>query len=454
MKKIISVLSIMIMCISFANVSLAAGDNLSSLLLGNLGEQNANAIAMAPETIRVQQNGEYIDFKDSNGNVVEPQIINSRTMVPFRKIFNALGVTDSNISWDGETKKVVAKKENIIIELQIDNTIAKKTISGDTTEIKLDAAPVIIEGRTLVPVRFIAESMNKQVGWDEWNRTVIIIDTNELVQELENAIPKYMQMMNSETKNPENYTSKIKLSGKMDYQQKSEKSFNSTINLTGTVNINKNKSGIALDLDAKLTGKGEIYDSLKENNFTTFQLGLIALDDTIYMKSSLLDGQTAGRWAMIQDDSIRDTMKTLTDKDSSLNSALQVKEEDLNIYTYESLQVTVKILEELLKDDNIKVIEKGTSKTYEYTITLNDLLKVISSLGGEVNLNGVEGSVKLISSYKNNVPKTDSSEINFSYAEGDEAIKISIKAEGKVSEGGANIVAPSVVQVVDANSIS
>ena len=57
--------------------------------------------------VRVQINGEMIDFQDANA-----QIINDRTMVPFRKIFNELGVSDSDIEWNGETKTIIAKKCN------------------------------------------------------------------------------------------------------------------------------------------------------------------------------------------------------------------------------------------------------------------------------------------------------------------------------------------------------
>ena len=63
--------------------------------------------------VQVQVNGDFLNFADSNGNVVNPQIINSRTMVPFRKIFNSLGVADEDITWVSETRTVIAKKDNI-----------------------------------------------------------------------------------------------------------------------------------------------------------------------------------------------------------------------------------------------------------------------------------------------------------------------------------------------------
>jgi hypothetical protein len=46
--------------------------------------------AYAADSIKVQLNGEYLDFTDAQGNKVEPQLINNRTMVPLRKIFESL----------------------------------------------------------------------------------------------------------------------------------------------------------------------------------------------------------------------------------------------------------------------------------------------------------------------------------------------------------------------------
>jgi len=121
----------------------------------------------------VQINGEIIDFTDSNGNKVNAQIINSRTMVPLRKIFEVLGC---EIVWDNDSRSVTASKNDKEIFLQINNKVATITEAGIEKKITLDTAPVIINNRTLVPLRFIAESLEKQVGWDSSSYTAIIID--------------------------------------------------------------------------------------------------------------------------------------------------------------------------------------------------------------------------------------------------------------------------------------
>ena len=123
--------------------------------------------------VSVQINGEIVNFKDEQGRVVNAQIINDRTMVPMRRIFEILGVT---IEWDGQNRIVTGVKGATTIKLQIDNPVATKTVNGVKEEIVLDSMPTIVNDRTMVPLRFIAESLDKQVGWDNVNRTAIIID--------------------------------------------------------------------------------------------------------------------------------------------------------------------------------------------------------------------------------------------------------------------------------------
>ena len=101
-----------------------------------------------------------------------PIIVNDRTMVPLRGIFEALG---ARVNWIDATKTIIGSKGDKTITLQIDNTYAN--ISGK--EITLDVAPQIISSRTMVPVRFISESLGAEVGWDGNTRTVTITNPKE-----------------------------------------------------------------------------------------------------------------------------------------------------------------------------------------------------------------------------------------------------------------------------------
>lgn len=111
---------------------------------------------------------------------VQPIILNDRVMVPLRAIFEELNV---EVQWDQVNKIVTGIKDDVKIELTIDQYIAK--INGKL--INLDTPATIINGRTLVPIRFIAESLGCEVKWDEVNR-MAIIESIEVGQNSGNTI--------------------------------------------------------------------------------------------------------------------------------------------------------------------------------------------------------------------------------------------------------------------------
>ena len=120
--------------------------------------------APADDTIKVILNGTAIDFAD-----VAPQIINDRTMVPLRAIFEALG---AEVAWDDATKTVTAVKEDVTIKM----TIGASSFTRNDETVALDSPATIVDARTLVPVRAIAESFGSEVGWDGATKTVTITD--------------------------------------------------------------------------------------------------------------------------------------------------------------------------------------------------------------------------------------------------------------------------------------
>lgn len=99
---------------------------------------------------------------------VPPQIINNRTMVPVRKFAESLG---STVQWDPEARQVVFARGAKTIVLVIDNDTAR--VNGQ--EIKLDSPAAIVGDRTLVPLRFVAESLDIKV--DYFNESKLIAVT-------------------------------------------------------------------------------------------------------------------------------------------------------------------------------------------------------------------------------------------------------------------------------------
>ena len=116
--------------------------------------------------IAVKLDGKWMTFD------VDPILLNDRTMVPMRAIFEALGAT---VSWDDATQTATGEKDGKKVSVTIDSTIA--TVDG--AEKTLDQSAVLKDGRTLVPLRFVSEAFGAEVGWDDPTQTVIITSKKE-----------------------------------------------------------------------------------------------------------------------------------------------------------------------------------------------------------------------------------------------------------------------------------
>ncbi len=123
----------------------------------------------ANDVVEVYIEGYQIEFD------VPPQIIEGRTMVPMRKIFEALG---AEVEWVGELRLVLATYETSIIAMPIGENAFTVTdvITNQTVTYPLDVPATIIDGRTLIPVRAVSEAIGKKVDWDGENRHVLITE--------------------------------------------------------------------------------------------------------------------------------------------------------------------------------------------------------------------------------------------------------------------------------------
>ncbi|MBP1761371.1 MAG: hypothetical protein H6Q64_913 [Firmicutes bacterium] len=147
---------------------------LKTILLMFVMVVSFSGYAYADEDVQVRVDGISLDSD------VAPIIINDRTMVPLRTIFEELGL---NVQWDEKNKTVIGTKDNIRIELSINNATAKK--NGQI--IYLNTPAIIIDGRTMVPLRFIAESLECTVTWSSATNSVII-NTKQLTYQADNLI--------------------------------------------------------------------------------------------------------------------------------------------------------------------------------------------------------------------------------------------------------------------------
>lgn len=125
--------------------------------------------ASADQAISVYMNDEKISFD------VEPMLINDRTMVPMRAIFEKLG---AEVSWDATTKTAIALKDAEYVSI----TIGASSMNTHSGEVLLDSPALIIEDRTLIPLRAVSEAFKCEVKWDGTSSTVNIY-SNDYVRE-------------------------------------------------------------------------------------------------------------------------------------------------------------------------------------------------------------------------------------------------------------------------------
>lgn len=120
----------------------------------------------------------------SNGNEVADKgiIIDGRTMVPVRGVFEYLGY---NVEWDSNTKTAILtnNEEETVITL----TNGENTFTVNDKEITPDVPQQIVNSRFLLPLRAIGEASGKAVDWDADTKTAYI-GNNSTVESNSNNI--------------------------------------------------------------------------------------------------------------------------------------------------------------------------------------------------------------------------------------------------------------------------
>lgn len=99
-------------------------------------------------------------------------VVEGSTLVPMRGVFESLGAT---IKWDQATQTVTGTKGSTTIKLTIGNKYAH--VNG--TKVTLAKEALILNGSTMVPLRFVAEALGSKVDWDAPTYTAIITSVKD-----------------------------------------------------------------------------------------------------------------------------------------------------------------------------------------------------------------------------------------------------------------------------------
>lgn len=122
----------------------------------------AQVAEAAPAEIQVEIDGQAVAFDQP------PIIENDRVMVPMRALAEELG---AEVGWDNERRMMTATLDYNTLYLNIDMYVMYKNFEP----IVLDAAPMIVNGRTLAPLRALSEGFGAEVSWDGQTRKVTVI---------------------------------------------------------------------------------------------------------------------------------------------------------------------------------------------------------------------------------------------------------------------------------------
>lgn len=119
-----------------------------------------------PPQITVQLHGQPVAMDQA------PILSNSRTLVGLRAISEAMGAT---VSWDQESFTATVTLNDRTVTVQVGSSqVTVQQKDELPTVILTDTAPVITGGRTMIPVRVLAESLGLTVGWDANTWTVTL----------------------------------------------------------------------------------------------------------------------------------------------------------------------------------------------------------------------------------------------------------------------------------------
>ncbi|MEG0836111.1 MAG: stalk domain-containing protein, partial [Christensenellaceae bacterium] len=119
-------------------------------------------------SIRISLDNKQLSFD------VPPQVVKGRTLVPFRALFEALGMS---VEWDATKNTAIGVKGTGRIEMPIGGTVAM--VNGIPH--KLDVPATVVSERTLVPLRFVSEALGYNVVW-VGNSNLILVSEKDIVE--------------------------------------------------------------------------------------------------------------------------------------------------------------------------------------------------------------------------------------------------------------------------------
>lgn len=171
MKKRISILLAVVLvisavCITGASAT-AANQAATKTAAVNTAITKTATTANKAAVPLVRVNDRLVSFPDT-----QPYIDgNSRTMIPVRFVSEALG---ADVSWDDNTQTAVISLDGTTVKVPVGSKTITVTKGGNISTVTMDTQAVITDGRTCIPIRFVAEALGTYVGYSNYYNTAEI----------------------------------------------------------------------------------------------------------------------------------------------------------------------------------------------------------------------------------------------------------------------------------------
>ena len=167
-----------------------AGSVTLTYVSGDANKQFTKSAAPVLEGVTIFFNNNFL-YSD-----VPPTIRDGRTLIPMRALLEAM---DAEVSWDEATSTATAVASE---GTEIKITENQKTVYVNGNAVELDVPAMIIDGRFVIPVRFVAENLGAKVSWDDLAQKVII--TKQRVSQLDLGIRNYIPIKSAKQSGAEN----------------------------------------------------------------------------------------------------------------------------------------------------------------------------------------------------------------------------------------------------------
>lgn len=250
MKKIISLIT-------------AAALSISCMAAASAARIQSLSEALDKDEIHIIYNDTAVEYEDA-----KPINTEGRVMIPFRA---ALETMNATVDYDEETKTVTATKGDTTIKFTLlDDTIYIDN-NGEQSTITMDV-PMLVEGdRTYVPVRFMSNALGMQVGWNGDNETVVIMDYDEYLQQIEEKIPNLKKLASYDTTKFNKCSIDMSIDG----------SAETFVGCTAVLN--------ALMKDGKIGADGKIKFTSSTFNLDESEINVVLDGTTLYFKTNILE---------------------------------------------------------------------------------------------------------------------------------------------------------------------